>query len=276
LKPVSQNSPSQYDTGGNRLFFWSPRLTVPGAKAGKRVPCEKCPLRKRPVFRPFEPEELAFVSRFKTGELSVDRGATVLVEGANSAHLYTVLSGWGFRYKLLPDGRRQILNYAMPGDLIGLQGSLMEEMSHSVEALSPMLLCVFERDQLYELYRNHPGLAYDITWLASREEQMLDENLLSVGRRTALERAAYLIAFIAGRAASVSLDSTNPLEIPITQQHVADTLGLSLVHTNKTLRKLVQRRLISWQERGCVVRDIEGLLDVARWEGMNETVRPLV
>jgi CRP-like cAMP-binding protein len=105
---------------------------------------------------------------------------------------------------------------------------------------------------------------------------MLDENLLSVGRRTALERAAYLIAFIAGRAASVSLDSTNPLEIPITQQHVADTLGLSLVHTNKTLRKLVQRRLISWQERGCVVRDIEGLLDVARWEGMNETVRPLV
>jgi CRP-like cAMP-binding protein len=152
----------------------------------------------------------------------------------------------------------------------------MEEMSHSVEALSPMLLCVFERDQLYELYRNHPGLAYDITWLASREEQMLDENLLSVGRRTALERAAYLIAFIAGRAASVGLDSTHPLEIPITQQHVADTLGLSLVHTNKTLRKLIQRRLISWQERGCVVRDIDGLLDVARWEGMNETVRPLV
>ncbi|MBN9066900.1 MAG: Crp/Fnr family transcriptional regulator [Rhizobiales bacterium] len=251
-------------------------MTLPGPNAGKRVPCEKCPLRKRPVFRPFEPEELAFVSRFKTGELSVDRGATVLVEGANSAHLYTVLSGWGFRYKLLPDGRRQILNYAMAGDLIGLQGSLMDEMSHSVEALSPMLLCVFERDQLHELYRRHPSLAYDITWLASREEQMLDENLLSVGRRTALERAAYLIAFIAGRAAAVGLDGSDPLEIPITQQHVADTLGLSLVHTNKTLRKLVQRRLISWQERGCVVRDIDGLLDVARWEGMNETVRPLV
>jgi CRP-like cAMP-binding protein len=139
-----------------------------------------------------------------------------------------------------------------------------------------MLLCVFERDQLYELYRKHPGLAYDITWLASREEQMLDENLLSVGRRTALERAAYLIAFIAGRASAVGLDSSHPLEIPITQQHVADTLGLSLVHTNKTLRKLVQRRLISWQERGCVVRDIDGLLDVAGWEGMSETVRPLL
>src|SRR6185312_14707305 len=129
---------------------------------------------------------------------------------------------------------------------------------------------------LHELYRRHPGLAYDITWLASREEQMLDENLLSVGRRTALERAAYLIAFIAGRATAVSLEGSNPLEIPITQQHIADTLGLSLVHTNKTLRKLVQRRLISWQERGCVVRDFEGLLSVSGWEGTKETVRPLV
>jgi CRP-like cAMP-binding protein len=233
-------------------------------------------LRKLPVFRPFAKDELDFVSRFKTGELSVGRGATVLVEGSHSAHLYTALSGWGFRYKLLPDGRRQILNYVMPGDLIGLQGSLMDEMSHSVEALSPMLLCVFERDQLLELYRRHPGLAFDITWLASREEQMLDENLLSVGRRTALERAAYLIAFIAGRASAVDLGGSDRLEIPITQQHVADTLGLSLVHTNKTLRKLSQRGLISWQERGCIVRDLEGLLSVSGWEGTNETVRPLV
>lgn len=243
---------------------------------GKRYPCEKCPLRKLPIFRPFEKEELAFISRFKTGELSVDRGATFLVEGNHSAHLYTVLSGWGFRYKVLPDGRRQILNYVMPGDLIGLQGSLMEEMSHSIEALSPMLLCVFERDQLHELYRRHPGLAYDITWLASREEQMLDENLLSVGRRTALERAAYLIAFISERASVVGLNNANPLEIPITQQHVADTLGLSLVHTNKTLRKLASRRLISWHERGCAVRDVEGLTRLARWEGIRESVRPLV
>ncbi|TIV42494.1 MAG: Crp/Fnr family transcriptional regulator, partial [Mesorhizobium sp.] len=88
-------------------------------------------------------------------------GATVLVEESHSDHLYTVLSGWAFRYKLLSDGRRQVLNYSMPGDLIGLQGSLMGEMQHSVEALSPMLLCVFERKALPELYRSHPGLAYD-------------------------------------------------------------------------------------------------------------------
>jgi CRP-like cAMP-binding protein len=244
--------------------------------AGRRYPCEICPLRPLPAFREFTPEELAFVSQFKRGELAVDRGATVLLEGSHSAHLYTILTGWGFRYKLLPDGRRQILNYVMPGDLVGLQGSVIGEMQHSVEALSSMLLCVFERERLLDLYRNHPGLAYDITWLASREERMLDENLLSVGRRSALERCAYLIAFIRSRARGVGLDDRKPVAIPITQQHVADTLGLSLVHTNKTLRKLTQRGLILWRDGGCEVVDFEGLCGIARWEGLSEERRPLV
>jgi CRP-like cAMP-binding protein len=246
------------------------------ATSGRQYPCEQCPLRPLGVFRDFEKAELAFISKFKTGELTVDKGATVLVEGNHSAHLYTVLSGWGFRYKLLRDGRRQILNYVIPGDLIGLQGSLTGEMQHSVEAMGPMMLCVFEREQLFSLYRNHPGLAYDLTWLSAREEQMLDENLLSVGRRSALERAAYLIAFLHQRARVVRMFGKNRAEIPITQQHVADTLGLSIVHTNKTLRKLVDRKLIKWLDRGCEVLDEEGLLAVSGWEGLTDQKRPLM
>jgi CRP-like cAMP-binding protein len=244
--------------------------------SARQYPCERCPLRPLDVFRDFEKSELAFVSGFKKGELRVDKGATVLVEGSHSAHLYTVLFGLGFRYKLMADGRRQILNYLLPGDLIGLQGSLMGEMQHSVEALSPMLLCVFEREQLHTLYQNHPGLAYDITWIASREEQMLDENLLSIGRRTALERSAYLLSFIWARAGKVNLIGKGNALLPITQQHVADTLGLSLVHTNRTLRKLVNRKLIAWRDGGCEVLDFEALTKAARWEGLRESLRPLV
>jgi CRP-like cAMP-binding protein len=244
--------------------------------AGRQYPCERCPLRPLPIFREFEKRELEFVSTFKKGELMVDRSATVLLEGSHSAHLYTVLSGWGFRYKLMHDGRRQILNYAMPGDLIGLQGGLMGEMHHSIEALTPMVLCVFEREGLFELYRNYPGLAYDITWIAAREEQMLDENLLSVGRRTALERAAYLIAFVGSRAATVGMFNGSTKTLPITQQHVADTLGLSLVHTNKTIRKLADRKLVSWREGGCSILDMDGLRAVARWGGLDEDIRPLL
>jgi CRP-like cAMP-binding protein len=139
-----------------------------------------------------------------------------------------------------------------------------------------MLLCVFERDQLHDLYRNYPGLAYDITWLGAREEQMLDENLLSVGRRTALERAAYLIAFLHHRAVTIGLDTKGAVTIPVTQQHMADTLGLSLVHTNKTIRKLINARLIHWRDGGCQVVAFERLAEAAGWSPDLQQKRPLL
>ena len=135
----------------------------------RKVPCEKCPLRGKAVLHDFTPEELAFIAEFKSGELQVEAGTTLFMQGANSAHLYTILSGWAFRYKTLPDGRRQILNYALPSDLIGLQGSIANEMQHSVEALTDMLLCVFPREKLWTLYSSYPALAFDVTWLAARE-----------------------------------------------------------------------------------------------------------
>ncbi len=245
-------------------------------ETARRIPCQRCPLRAMPHFRPFTPDELAFVSSFKRGELNAEPGARILTEGAHSAHLYTLLSGWAFRYKSLPDGRRQVLNYVLPGDLIGLQGSVIGEMQHSVDALSPVTLCVFQRDNLSDLFRNHPGLGFDITWLAAREERMLDENLLSVGRRSAIERAAYLVAFLYARARSVGLGEGKSLLIPITQMHVADTLGLSIVHTNKTLRKLADRGLIRWHDRACEVLDPAGLTELAGWEVPEDGIRPLI
>jgi CRP-like cAMP-binding protein len=241
----------------------------------EKTPCQLCPLRRLPHFREFSREELSFVADFKKGELVVDPGATIFLEGAHSAHLFTILSGWGFRYKTLEDGRRQILNYVMPGDLVGLQGSIMGEMQHSTEALSPVSLCVFERTELMALYNKHPSLAFDLTWIAAREERILDEHLLSIGRRSALERAAYLLAYLHQRARALHLfDGSNV--IPITQQHIADTLGLSIVHTNKTLKKLGERGLIRWQERGCEVLNGEELMAIAGWEGLGESKRPFI
>lgn len=200
----------------------------------------------------------------------------ILSEGAHSAQLFTLLSGWAYRFKTLPDGRRQILNYLLPGDLVGLQGSVLGQMEHSVESLSAVVLCVFQRDSLATLFKSHPGLSFDVTWLASREERILDENLLSIGRRSAMERAAYIIAFIHQRAARIGLVRDRPLLIPITQQHVADTLGLSVVHTNKTLRKLADRNLIRWHGRACEVLDPQGLAELADWDGLSETRRPFL
>lgn len=91
---------------------------------------------------------------FKTGELTANPGSNILLEGHNSPHLYTLLDGWAFRYKALADGRRQILSFALPGDFIGMQGPVLKEMQHSVEAASRVIMCVFPRKRLWKLYEN--------------------------------------------------------------------------------------------------------------------------
>jgi len=234
--------------------------------AGRKVPCEQCPLREQPVFRDFSTEELQFISGFKSGEMNVETGTNLLLQGTNSALLYTVLSGWAFRYKILPDGQRQILNYVLPGDFVGLQGSVADEMHHSVEALTDMLLCIFPRERLWELYSNHPTLAYDITWLAAREEQMLDEHLVNIGRRNALARIANLLLHLFVRAEEAGLTKGLSVQLPITQQHVADTLGMSLVHTNKTLKRLDQTKTVRWRNRRFEIVDRKCLAEIAGFE----------
>lgn len=240
-----------------------------GRSNGATTSCERCPLRRRPSLRAFTPDELAYVKEFKVDELRVDPGISFLREGAHNEHLYTVLSGWAFRYKMLDDGRRQILNYALPGDLVGLQGTLMREMEHSVEALTPLTLCVFPRAKLLELYSRFPSLAFDITWLAAREEQLIDENLVSLGRRSALERTAYLFLNLFVRAEETGLTQGNGIQFPFTQQHVADTLGMSLVHTNKTLKRLSATNAIRWKDRRFELLD-RGLLENIAGDNMSK------
>jgi CRP/FNR family transcriptional regulator, anaerobic regulatory protein len=247
-----------------------------GRSNGQHTACVQCPLRRCAALRAFSTDELVFVQELKIDELRVDPGASFLREGTSSDHLYTVLSGWAFRYKMLPDGRRQILNYALPADMVGLQGSLMREMEHSVEALTPLTLCVFPRSKLWDLYAKFPSLAFDVTWLAAREEQLIDENLVSVGRRSALERVAYLLLHLFMRAQEVGLTRGNSIQFPFTQQHLADTLGMSLVHTNKTLKRLSVSQAVRWKDRVFEIVDRAVLERIAGDDGAQRAQRPFI
>lgn len=147
-----------------------------------------------------------------------------------------------------------------------MQGSVANEMQHSVEALTDMVMCVFPREKLWSLYTGYPALAFDVTWLAAREEQILDEHLLSIGRRTAIERTAYLLLHLFHRAEEVGLTKGNSMQLPVTQQHVADTLGMSLVHTNKTLKRLMATRTVRWKGRTFTITDRDALAELARFD----------
>lgn len=207
--------------------------------------CSRCGLRKLDVFTPVSAEQLQYIEAFRTGVSQVNAGGTIIYEGSPNGKLFTLYAGWAFRYKTLSDGRRQILNFLLPGDFIGLQQEFADGSMHGIEAVTDVSLCVFPRDGLLELFRKYPNLGYDITWLSAREESMVDDALLSAGRRNAAERVAVLLMHLYKRMERLGFARTDDtggssVEFPINQQHIADTLGLSLVHTNKTLRRLQQ------------------------------------
>ena len=242
------------------------------------LPCAACPLRPLRLFLAHQAEELALVQSLKQRELRVPAGHTLIHEGQTDAPLYTLLDGWAFRFKTLSDGRRQILNILLAGDFIGVQQKMGDGAAHGVVTLTEAVFCVFQRDALWAMHREQPRLGFNVTWLTAHEESLVDEHLLSVGRRSAEERIATLLILLFKRAAALGPDAaTRGVPFPLTQQHVADALGLSLVHTNKTLRKLERRGLHQIADGRLYLRDTKALARLADLYGDGRPApRPLV
>ena len=245
----------------------------------KTVACSACPLRGLPLFNEHSNVELALIESLKKGQIAVRAEHSIIAEGQADAPLYTLFSGWAFRFKTLSDGRRQILNFLLPGDFIGVQQNMGDASAHGVDALSDVVLCVFRRDALWELHRATPALGFSVTWLTAHEESVVDDTLLSVGRRSAEERIATLLIVLFKRVAALLPDggAASGVPFPLTQQHIADGLGLSLVHTNKTLRKLARRGLHRIEDGRLQLLDVKALAKLADLYGDGRpTRRPLI
>jgi CRP/FNR family transcriptional regulator len=239
--------------------------------------CLACPLRALEVFKHRSRADVSYIQAFKAGEEYVAPVATLIRENEPNTRLFTVLSGWLFRYRTLDGGhRRQIINYGLPGDFMGLQATLDDPMSHGIEALTNVTVCYFEQDRLWELFADHPQLSFDITWLAAQQERSFEDQLLTLGQRTGFERVAYLLWHLFDRARDVGLAVDNVLELPLRQQHLADTLGLSLVHTNKTLQKIRELGAIDIRERCLYVLDEAHLRALGRVDTSFSQRRPLL
>lgn len=238
--------------------------------------CKDCPLQKLELFDDMTREEVEKTQKFKSGELKVDPGTPILLEGSNAPQIYTALRGMGLRYKLLPDGNRQVVNFVFPGDFIGLQAGMLGEMGHSVEASTNMTLCVFDRSDFFEFFRASTERAFDITWLAAQEEHFLGEALTTIGQRDAASALAWALVTLFRRGQARNLVHNDTMPLPYKQQDIADALGLSLVHTNKTLARLRERQLVTWADGKLTIHDVGELALVAEMELEPLRTRPLI
>ena len=239
--------------------------------------CLECPLRSCPGLIDPGDDRLKRVEEFKLGEIRLDRGGQALIQGAKSAHIYTVLDGVLIRYRLMDDGRRQIINFLFPGDLLGLQAALDEPMSHGVEAITPARLCTFPRAAFREFIGQFENLAYDLVWLAAKEEAALEEHLVALGQRNARERIAYLALFLIERAEATCISSAkHAIALNVTQSQIADMLGLSLVHTNRSLQTLRKEGLVVWSLNTIEIPDMEAVRQFVQLDRNSLTDRPFI
>lgn len=238
--------------------------------------CEHCPIRRKPLFAQMSDEDLAWMQRFKVGELVVDPGTPILLEGSNSPQLFTALYGMGLRYRHLKNGERQVLNFVYPGDFLGLQAGVMGEMGHSVEATTKMTLCVFDRSELWSFIKSSPERGFELAWLAAVDEHFMGAALTTVGQRTALQAVAWALLRIYLRAQACGLGANGEMRFPFKQRDLADALGLSLVHTNKTIGVLRSRQLLRWSDNEVQLHDLEALAKVGLTTVKPPKTRPIM
>lgn len=187
-------------------------------------------------------------------------------EGDRPGPLFVILEGWACRYKILPNGGRQILAYLMPGDCCDLHSDLIAEMDHSIQTITPALVARIERIALDEILERYPRIAR-----ALYRSQLIDDGTLrawitSMGRRSSLERVAHLMCELYLRARNVGVISDECLELPLSQTMLADSLGMTPVHLNRVLKTLRGSGAMTFGRKSLIIAEPAKLGEIAGFD----------
>lgn len=187
-------------------------------------------------------------------------------EGDTPTAVFIMLRGWACRYKFLDDGRRQILAFFLPGDICDLNIFILRRRDHSIGALTDVAAAEVGRAQFDELMVAHPRVTQALLWDSLVTMAIQREWTMSLGQRAALERIAHLLCELYLRLRGAGLAEGGRCAFPVTQADLADAMGLSKVHVNRTLQELRQEGLIRLANRQLAILDLEGLKQVALFD----------
>jgi CRP-like cAMP-binding protein len=199
-------------------------------------------------------------------EKSYLAGEEIVREGARPKVSLLLVEGMAGRFKVLEDGGRQIAAFHVPGDFLDLHGFLLKVLAHGVVALSDCTLVQVEHEALKKLTETSPHLTR-MLWLDTLIDASVHrEWLVAMGRRPAIGQLAHLMCELYTRLKIVDRTEGLSFKLPLTQNQLADALGFSLVHVNRTLRDLRQRGVISWEGDRVQIDDWDGLVEIAEFD----------
>jgi CRP-like cAMP-binding protein len=202
-------------------------------------------------------------------ERSVKKRRDLVLDGYEYRKLGFIREGFAARYKLLRNGKRQIVNFLLPGDVVGLPGSVFESAHCSVIAVTEMKLQLCSLDAFVALCYQRPKFGLALSWLAIHDAAIYSEHVVNIGRRTPLERLAHLLLEIHSRLVTVGNAEEAAFELPFTQEMMSDALGLSVPHLNRTLARLRAEGMVVVNERRVEFPDLSAIGRVAQFQPIN-------
>ncbi|KPF65695.1 hypothetical protein IP69_17285 [Bosea sp. AAP35] len=211
--------------------------------------------KKLAAFMPLSERESACLNDLLAAPFAVERGVELVRQGDERHFGYVLHSGWGCSFKVLHDGARQIITFPLPGDCIGMRSVLLRTSDHAFSSLTDAVVSRIESSRIMQMFNEFPRLGAAILWSVSRDEAITVDHLASIGRRTALERTAHFFIELGERLRLVGLASGNTFECPLTQNDLADALGLSAIHINRVLRQLRELDLMTFHDHSVVLLD---------------------
>ncbi len=222
--------------------------------------------RKLSAFVALSEAELAVLQRLHQRRRTFAAGRDMVHQGQTEQAAYILSAGWVCSYKLQADGTRQIVDFQVPGDFLGLRSVLLRTSDHSFEPIMEIEAAEVLKSDLLTAFEETPRLATAILWAASRDEAMVVEHLVGIGRRDADARLAHFLLELGSRLALVEIGNKDGYACPLTQYHLADALGLSAIHVNRVLRKFREAGLMSFREGRVSYGDRVKLVEIAQYD----------
>ena len=194
-----------------------------------------------------------------------DARRDIIREGERPDHVHLMITGWSCRYKLLPDGSRQITAFLVPGDFCDTHITLFDQMDHSIASVTDSEVAFIPRAKMLEL-AERPRIARALWWASLVDEAVLRSWIVNLGRRDAFERVGHLICEMHARLRNVGLALDGEFELPLTQEELGDATGLTSVHINRTLKRLREENLVIFQRRHIAVVDMARLQELVGFD----------
>lgn len=213
----------------------------------------------------------------QTAPRSVPPRTDIIREGDKPEHVNLILEGWACRYKLLQDGRRQVVGFFLPGDICDRNVAMLRRMDHSIGSITAVTYAQLPASLVEELSFDSHRLVTAFRWETLVNSAIQREWTVNLGQRSAFERIAHLFCELICRLRAVGLSDRDRCELPITQADLADATGMTPVHVNRIVQELRARGLIQWRGSDLRVPDFAALADAglfnpnylhARREGM--------